>query len=42
MNHYIKARTNCINCEGSSKVLAILEEMFPLYPAHDIDINEAL
>lgn len=37
MNHYVKARTNGINCSGSSKVLKTLEDMFPLYT---ININE--
>lgn len=35
MNHYIKARTNSINCYGTQAELEILEEMFPVHSIDD-------
>ena len=42
MNHYIKARTNQINCHGESEWLRQLQEMFPLHAENDDNISEAL
>ncbi len=39
MNHYVKSRTSKINCEGSSKDLKKLEDMFPLYTINNSEIT---